>query len=69
MVSFRDRDTYGRSWIGHDGQGSDLGNDGNKVSSLEVCEIMNDPKFISLVSINSDLERDLNCNDIVSNVR
>jgi len=46
-----------------------LGNDGNKMLSLEVCEIMNDPKCISLVSRNSGLERGLKCNDLVSNVR
>jgi len=61
MVSFWDRNTYGRSWIGHDDHGSDLGNVGNRVLSLEVCEIMNDPKCISLVSRNSGLERGLKC--------
>jgi len=37
--------------------------------SFELCEIMYDPKCISLVSINSDLECGLKCNDIVSDVR
>jgi len=69
MVSFQVRNTYGRSWISHDGHGSDLGNDGNKKLRLELCEIMNDPKCISLVSIKSDLECGLKCIVIVSDVR
>jgi len=35
----------------------------------EFCEIMNDPKCISLVSINSDLDGDQKCTDIDCNVR
>jgi len=52
MVSFRDRNTCRRSWIGHDGQGSDLGNEGDRVLSLEVCELMNDPyKSVKIIKI------------------
>jgi len=49
--------------------GEYLGKDGNRVLSLEVCEIMNDSKCVSLVSRNSGLEHGLRCNDFVSNVR